>query len=103
MSITCFRLRFLCDCEFVKGAVEKEKETSMNCNMASRRGYLEAKIRGWSELANCGVDRFEQARGRRNLRRLVGAHPQMAAECGVGQPANGMCGRAKARVPGLEV
>ena len=58
----------------------------MNCRSESRRGYLEAKIRGWQEVANCGVDKFERARGRRNLRRLIRVHPDVALDCGLTQP-----------------
>ena len=62
----------------------------MNCKSQNRHDYLEAKIREWQEVANCGVDEFERARGRRNLRRLTGTHPEIAADCGIGQPRSGM-------------
>lgn len=57
----------------------------MNCNLENRRDYLEAKIRGWRELAVCGIDRFERSRGRRNLRRLASAHPEVASDCAVNE------------------
>jgi hypothetical protein len=55
----------------------------MNCNACNRRAYLAARICGWREVASGGVDKFERARGRRNLRRLAQAHPDIAAECGM--------------------
>jgi hypothetical protein len=58
----------------------------MNCNVQNRHDYLEAKIRGWEEVANCGVNKFERARGRRNLRRLIRVHPDIAVDCGLTRP-----------------
>jgi hypothetical protein len=56
----------------------------MNCKPEKKKRYLAARIRGWLELAMYGIDRFEGARARRNLRRLTQANPEIAAECGVG-------------------
>jgi hypothetical protein len=58
----------------------------MNCSLQNRHDFLRAKIRGWQQVANCGVHRYERARGRRNLRRLASAHPEIATDCGIGQP-----------------
>lgn len=55
----------------------------MNCNPKNRRGYLTAKMLGWRELASCGIDSYERARGRKNLRQLVREHPEIAGECGM--------------------
>ena len=57
----------------------------MNCNPKNQRNYLVAKILGWKEVASCGVDRYERARGRRNLRRLASAHPGIASDCAVNE------------------
>jgi hypothetical protein len=57
----------------------------MNCNPRNRRDYLIAKMLGWRELASCGIDVYERARGRRNIRRLAVAHPDVAIDCGLGQ------------------
>ena len=61
----------------------------MNCNPQNRTYYLAARIRSWREVAECGVDRYERARGRRNFWRLVLAHPGIAADCGVRALATG--------------
>jgi len=55
----------------------------VNCNPENYRAYLSAKILGWKEVADYGVDKYERARGRRNFWRLVRAHPEIAADCGV--------------------
>ena len=61
----------------------------MNCNPANQHDYLVAKMHGWREVANCGVDRYERARGHRNLKRLMGAHPDIARDCGLGRLVDG--------------
>lgn len=58
----------------------------MNCKIENRSDFLKAKIVGWREVTSCGVDRYERARGRRNLKRLIGAYPAIAVDCGIGQP-----------------
>jgi hypothetical protein len=98
MGITGFGLRFLCDCGFGKDVVQKRR-IHMNCNSENRHDYLRAKIRGWKEVAICGIDKFERARGRRNLKRLTGAHPGIAAECGFGQPGSGMSDNTEFQIP----
>ncbi len=64
----------------------------MNCRGENYNAFIAMKMSGWKEVANCGIDKFEQTRGRRNLRALADAHPEIAAECGLGQSANGMGG-----------
>jgi hypothetical protein len=63
-----------------------EGRDQMNCNVENRRDYLITKMLGWSEVANCGIDSFERTRGRRNLRRLIRVHPDVAVDCGLTQP-----------------
>lgn len=64
----------------------------MNCKSENRRDYLTAKMLGWREVANCGIDKYERARGLRNVRRLAAAHPDIAVDCGLGELMNGISG-----------
>jgi len=73
----------------------------MNCRIENYNALIARKMSGWNELANCGVDKFERARGRRNLRRLTGNHPEIAVDCEIGQPRSGMSGRTELQIPGL--
>jgi hypothetical protein len=75
----------------------------MNCNPKNQHDHLVAKILGWREVANCGVDHCERVRGRRNLRRLANTHPEIAADCGIGGASNEGSGSTEFQIPGLDV
>lgn len=55
----------------------------MNCIKERYTAFIARKMSSWKELALYGLDKYERARGRRNFRRLLLAHPGIAADCGV--------------------
>jgi len=55
----------------------------MNYRAENRTQFIAAKLLGYREVASCGVDVYERARARKNLRRLVHDHPGIALELGM--------------------
>jgi hypothetical protein len=74
----------------------------MNCRNENYNTFITRKMLGWRELAVYGVDRYERARGRRNLRSLLDAHPDVAVDCGLGLLADLLSGHTESQVPGLD-
>jgi len=74
----------------------------MNCRKENYHAFIARKMSGWKELAVCGIDKLEQLRGRRNLRRLAGTHPDVAVECGLDPRVDGVSGGMGSEIPGLD-